>query len=357
MFWALVAPLFRGLIHLSDVYAHHGMFQETMYYAEQAHTLVKEVGSDFYVAMASAYLGSRWLRAGVLDKGSEFLMESKKLSGADNKSRNAAILAYHLGSMHGLLGDHSAETAAYDDAELTIGRLMEPNFISQLDQLVGPAESLELEMEMSKLSLSKRKLSGKTKVAARPNGTTKRKATVRAKSPPAEINTLIGLEYPQISSLKATVIRQKAATLASGRDYAEAQGLLSEMTAYSTTQIDLVEQGLAMARNLLLQSMDQMNSDPVYSVLQESTISFPSITGQSKTDERTNERVSITKVSSSLKVPAAKRTRNNNCSKSPDPGSFIEKLCQAQEHLAEIYPIALSCSTCLRTSLHIISPQ
>jgi separase len=339
-FWALIAPLFRGLAHLSDVYAHHGMFQETMYYVEQAHTLVKEVGSEVYMAMVSADLGSRWLRAGVLDKGSEFLMESKRLSSSDNESRNAAILAYHLGTMHGILGDRNAEIAAYDNAEAILERLTETEFIGQLDQLTGPAESLE--QGMSKLSLSRRKVPAKAKAAARLKAMTKRKTVVRAKSPPVEVNPSIAVECPQIMSLKATVIRRKAITLASVKDYAEARGFLNETGTYSTTQIDLVEQGLAMARHLLLQSMDQMNADPVYSVLQESTISFPSIVGQSRTDKGTSERLSVAKFSPPRKLPATKGARSGDRSRSPAPGSFIEKLRQAQEHLMDIHPVALS---------------
>lgn len=340
LFWPLITPLFRSLIHLSNVYAHHGMFQETIYYAEQAYMLVEKVGSEVYMAMASADLGNKWLRAGVLDKGSESLMRAKSLSQSEYQNRYTAALAYHLGTMHGLLGDRGAEIAAYDEAEAAIKRLIDPEFIDQLDQFTSPSELLG--KELSKLSLSRRTVPTKQKATGRPKTATKRKTVARAKSPTVEVIYSIGVECPQIISLKGTVIRRKAITLTSMKDYVQAQCLLNETGNYLSTQMDVIEQGLAMARHLLLQSMEQMNADPVYSVLQESTISFPSVIGQARAEKCTSDRLSVAKLSPPRKLPTAKGAKHGDRSWHPPPSNFIEKLRQAQEQLMEVHSIALA---------------
>lgn len=335
-FWALIAPLFRSISYLSSIYAHHGMFQETMFYAEQAQVLAKQVGSEVHTAMASASLGNMWLKAGCLDKGSEYFVEAKQLSISDENSRDAATLVYHLGIMHGLLGDRDAEVTSYENAETTLQCLTEKNFIDGLESLVDPAD--ELENEMSKLSLSKKKQSAPRKAAVRPNTAAKRKPAARAKSPIA-VTSSISEECPPLMSLKATILRQKAVAFISLKRCGEALGILQETSSYSTNQMDAVSHGLAMAKQLLVSSVEQMAADPVYSVLQESTISFPSVVGLLK---NSGERLSTAKLSPPPKrSQAAKGGREVARSKSPAPDSFFDKLRRAQEQLTEVHTVAL----------------
>lgn len=339
-FWPLVTPLFRAITYLSSLHAHHGMFQETLYYAEQAHTLVKEVGSESHTAMASAYLGSIWLKAGTLDKGSELLMAAKQLRTSDDKSRETALLAYHLGNMHGLLGDRAAEIEAYEDAETTLQILAGVNFINRIDRLVDPAD--DLEKKMASLAVSKEKVAAPRKTAVRSKAVVKKKTVIRAKSP-VEASSPIAEECSQLVSLKATVLRQKARAFTFMKKCAAAATLLNETEAYSTTQTDAVEQGLAMAKQLLIQSMEQMHADPVYSVLQESTISFPAVMGLSKGERYSGDRLSVARSSPPpRKNPAPKGRRDLNRSISPAPDSFFDKLRQAQEHLTEVHSMALT---------------
>ncbi|PSS18621.1 hypothetical protein M430DRAFT_140007 [Amorphotheca resinae ATCC 22711] len=336
-FWALITPLFRSLSYLSGLYAHHGMFQETMYYAEQAHKLVKEVGSEAHTAIASASLGSLWLKAGSLDKGAEFLMEAKGLSSCSEKSRNSAILSYHLGNMQGLLGDRDAELAAYEEVGTILKSITGPDFINAVDHIVDPAGALE--EKMSQLTISKGKSSTR-KIEPRTRAVAKRKTAARVKAP-AEVSSSVTEECPQLMSLKAMILRQRAQVLMCTKKFADALGLLHEAESYSNSQIDAVNQSLAMAKRLFLQSMEQMDADPLYSVLPESTISFPSVVGTSKVDKNNGERISGTRLSSPGKSKSAKNAPGHARSKSPSPDSFFDKLRQAQEYLTEVHSIAV----------------
>jgi separase len=335
-FWALITPLFRSLSHLAGLYAHHGMFQETMYFAEQAHKLVQKVGSESHTAIASASLGSMWLKAGALDKGAEFLMAAKDLCSSQENSRDSALLAYHFGSMQGLLGDHKAEIASYEEMEATLNNLTGQDFITAADQIIDPADALE--EKMSQLTVSKRKAPAR-KTVPRPKAVVKRKATSRAKAP-VDASSSTTEECPQLMSLKAMVLLQKAGALKSSKGFADALSLLQEAEGYSNSPTDSVNHGLAMAKRLILQSMEQMNADPLYSVLQESTISFPSVVGHLKSDKTGSERSSATRLSPA-KPKARKNSPDRAGSKSPPPESFINKLRQAEEHLMGVHSVAL----------------
>jgi len=338
-FWALITPLFRSLNHLSTLFAHHGMFQETVYYAEQARKLAQEVGSEAHLAMASALLGSTWLKAGVLDRGSELLMEAKKLCSNFDSCRNTALLAYHLGSMHGLLGDRDEEILAYGEAEETIKSIGMVDYINSLERVTNASdESGGLVEKMAQLTLTKRKVPVARKAPARAKTVTKRKATTRAKSP-VEVVGSVEEECPQLTSLTSMVVRQKARALVFTKKFTEALAILQVLDSGHLSQLEAVDHGLAMAKQFLFHSLDQMNADPVYSVLQDSTISFPSVAGLAK-NEKHGDRLSVVKVSPPRK--GARGARELAGSKSPVPDSFFDKLRQAQEHLTEIQSMAVA---------------
>ena len=337
--WRLVTPMFRGLSYLSGLYAHHGMFQETIYYADQAYKLVKEIGSEAHLAMASALLGSSWLKAGALDKGSEFLMGARKTGASCIKSREAVLIACHLGNLHGLLGDRDSEFAAYQDAEQTLKSITGSDFINTLDRIVDPSDALE--EKMSQLTIAKRKATVSRKAPTRPKGAVKCKAANARSQSPLDVTISIAEECPELMSLKATILRQKARSLIIMKKCVEALGLLNEADSYTSKQIDLIDQGLTVAKQLLVQSIEQMDADPVYSVLPESTISFPSVVGVSKLDRSSGDRLSVSRTSPPRKTQGAKAGRDLAGSKSPAPDSFFEKLRQAQEYLTEVHSMAV----------------
>jgi separase len=336
--WNLVAPLFHGLRYLSQLYAHHGMFQETLYYAQQAYKLSTEVGSETHLAMAAAYLGSIWLKSGNLDKGSEFLMEAQQVSTPCEKNRDTALRMYHLGSMYGLLGDRDAEIVAYDQAQDVLQSLATATYIAFLDKF--PDRPSDLHERMPKLTVSKRREPASRKALGRPKvAGAKDKTVAQAHSQTEEVPS-VAEKCPQLTSLKAVILRDKARALISNKKFAEALEFLNEAEAFAHTQIEIVDQGLARAKHLLLHSVEQMNADPVYSVLQDSTISFPSVVGSSKI-EKHGDRLSV-KVSPPRKVQMSRNNRDRAGSKSPAPDSFFDKLRQAQEHLTEVHSIAIA---------------
>jgi separase len=336
-FWALITPFFRSLNHLAVVYAHHGMFQESLYYVDQGYHIMKQVGAEGHQAMGAALKGNMLLKAGDLAKGAELLAESKRIS-LSEKGRDTAMLSFHLGSMHGLLGDRDAEIAAYEAAEEVLTSLVNSSYIGTLDKISDPTDTLEA--KMSQLTLTKTKAPARRKAAARPKAAPKCKAAARVKAP-VETVPSVSEECTQLISLRTMVLRQKARALMAIKNFTASFSLLNAVGATSNSQLEAVDHGLAMAKQLLLQSMEQMTADPVYSVLQDSTISFPSVMGPSK-NEKIGDRLSVARSSPPAKLPAGRNGREQSRSKSPAPDGFFDKLRKAQEHLMEAHSIAIS---------------
>jgi separase len=337
--WGLVTPLFRSLTHLSSLFEHHGMFQETSYYAEQAYRFAKETQSDSLLAVASTLLGSVWLKAGSLDKGSDLLMHAEKLLSKSHPSRQSVVLSYNMGLMYSLLGDHIGEVEAYNNAVATIEMLVNSNHIQSIEGINNDPSSLEA--QMSSLSLEKQKVVRTRKPATRTKKITTRKAAVRAKTP-VEAIAPVADECPPLMYLKAEILRQKATALMITKKLSDSLQLLDEVDTHYSTHIDPVGHKVLKARHLLLQCFDQMNADPVYSVLQDSTISFPSAVGPLR--EKHGDKLAAGKQSPSRRLQAGRNNRERIASKTPSPDTFFEKLRQAQDLLIEAHAVALALS-------------
>jgi separase len=336
--WVFITPLFHGLQHLSTVYAYHGMFQETIYYAEQGYKLAKDMESAVHQSLSVAAIGSILMKAGCLERGSEMLLELKSLSTTVQGNQNVATLAYCTGKMHGILGDQAAELASYELAESTLEAMMQAK---QVDKPLVESSIDVIEDSMAKISISQTKTTTRRKPAPHAKAPTRVKKTVtRAKTPTMDSPAPLVEECAYLVSFRATILRSKALVLQLWKRSAEAQALLDRAAGSVHTQIEALDHRLAMAKQLLFQSMDRMTGDPVYSILQDSTISFPSISSNLK--ENIGDRLSIGTVSPPRKANALKSGRGATRLKASSSGDFFEKLQQAQEYLLEAHTIAIA---------------
>ncbi|KHJ35897.1 putative cell division-associated protein bimb [Erysiphe necator] len=332
-FWAILIPLFRSLNDLSTTYAHHGMFQETIYYAEQAYKLVKQVRSNNYIAISGITLGNIWLRAGNLSKGSELLSEAKLLLSSE-VSKEKVLLSYNLGIMNGLLCNFDAEINFYGNAINNLNELLQKEYISSIETFLKPIENYEKKLPNScetKQKHPQRKLRSNNKSATKINLTTPVRAHFDGISS-------ITNEYPFLLALRSQIIREKSRAFLHQKRWTDASNLLLE-TETSFSSSDKVGYGLAIGKYLLTQSLSQMDADPVYSILQDSTISFPSVLGSSRFFKN-GDKLSAAIVSPKKCVGTRIGTeRTNNKISSSD--SFFDKLRRAQDYLRETLSIAM----------------
>ncbi|KAH8815805.1 peptidase family C50-domain-containing protein [Xylogone sp. PMI_703] len=335
-FWALIRPLFRSLSHLSNLYAHHGMFQETIYYSEQALRVVKGLRSQLYAALGCGLLGNAWLRAGDLEKSAEYLMEAKVFYSTEEKSYFTAMLSYYTGRLNGKQGNYDAELAAYEETESILLSLKSMDFIDSVDRLLLPQRpSIEVIP-----ATKQRKASTKRAIAAGRKPAVKR--VVSKIKPVIEPAVSVNVDCPQITSLYSLILRRKAEALGLLKRCDEALAVLRQAEGCSEKLGDTFDQGIVMAKHLLLHSIEELSGDPVYGSLQDSTISFPSISDSSLSLEGSLVGQQLTKISSMKKKTASKRGTAKSVPASSVPNSFFDRLRQAHDVLTTVHSRALT---------------
>ncbi|KAI1378320.1 peptidase family C50-domain-containing protein [Hypoxylon crocopeplum] len=334
-FWALAYPLFRFLQQLSSAFAHVGMYQETLYYAEQAQKVAKSMESPAHMSQSLAWLASVWLMASKPEKATELAAEAKQIaSGLEPTYQNAKVLC-RLSSVYGEIEDLETQQELIDRAESMLKAL------SNDDQATSDSTVSELESGMAKLNIQEKPVA---KVAVRRTAARKTTARVTSKNaskkpatkkviPLAQPLVQVKPEDTQLSFLRASILQNQSIRLLGERDWAAAVTTLR--TAYELTKLptDVSQACLLMGVALIGQSLEQMGHDAVFSVIQDSTLSFPSVAGPLK--ERTaSDRLSLTKPTTTRRARGLSQNAQQNAR------SFLENLREAQGHLLTAHSIA-----------------
>ncbi|KAI1096493.1 peptidase family C50-domain-containing protein [Rostrohypoxylon terebratum] len=336
-YWALSHPLFRFLLQLSSIYSHVGVYQETLYYAEQAQKVAKSIGSAVYISQALAWLAHVWLMAGKSEKAMEFAAEMKPIAlGLEPTYLNAKVLC-RLSSIYGELEDSDTQTELLSKAESMLE-------ILSSDKDTKDAIANDLEAKMSKLAIEEKPVSKvpvrrvTTKVPRAAKAATKKPAPKKAiPASPVEAPVVpVKAEDAQLSFLRGLILQGQSALLIAQDDCSTAVATLR--TAYELSRIpaDVSQICFLMGVALIRQSLEQIGQDAVFSVIQDSTLSFPSITKPLQERAPADRRLSL----SLPQTPAPRRGRGPSKKALNDTRSFIEKLREAQGHLLTAHSIA-----------------
>ncbi|AEO69508.1 uncharacterized protein THITE_2146478 [Thermothielavioides terrestris NRRL 8126] len=334
-FWQLFYCLYRNVFRLSSLYAHLGMFQETMYYAEQALKMARTVGSEFYNAECAAWIGSVSWKAAKAEKSLEMLQQAAALLPRDNRSYSCATLACQIGSMYLSQNNLEGAAAMLETAEALAEALArEPVTAEQ------PASTAVIEDRMEKLSIAQKPARGGRKTAAKQapaKKPTKAPARAKASAAPAPEKPAPPVENAQLAKLRASILVQKAVSMLRQKEWAAAQAVLAEATATSKASGLLPTRHVAMASCLLGMSMEQMAHDPVFSVIQDSTISFPALSGSGQASPA---RPSPPKAPSPKKSRSAAPAGPRETAKEAHPRMYVDHLREAHDYLLEAHSVA-----------------
>ncbi|KAF9774113.1 hypothetical protein IL306_007946 [Fusarium sp. DS 682] len=343
-FWALAFPLLRGLLHVSSVYAHLGMYQETIYYAESARKIAESTGSPLYRAQVLAWTGSVYHRAGRLVKALDFGNEAFEELPKDISASRVQV-ACQLGSLFRDSGDEDKARELLQLAEETAQRLGDHGQVLSIQNEAKKTAPVAAKARATAATRATRAAARTTraKTAAPPAPRTrKREAVVKAQPSAAEVLRLPKDAYQ--ASLMASVILTRALGFISQKDWASALSTLEDAKELPKLFGTLSQEQVVTAISLIGHSTEQMIHDPVFSVIQDSTISFPAIAASDKA-----------KASHSQTPPRKGRagvTERKNSKETTVP-AFAEALRQAQELLLEAHASTLS--TANSTMVHRIS--
>lgn len=327
LLWPLVSSLYAGLLQTSNIYRHQGMVREAEFYLEQALKTVEAVSASSRVSLAMTMYGDLRIRSGHIDEGEEMLQKAGKSIG---EGREVLEFEVAIGNLDRLRGDFAQEGKAYERAEKQLEQLMSVRYIEKLGAFTDDSDDLAekvaiLELREEPQPKPKLKRRGRPP-AAKPKTTrttTASKVTKAAETVPA-IASAVTAECSVLLKQKGNILRLKAHNLTMQRQCEQAEILLQEASKLPVGHQEAVIHGLTEAKHLLQEALSLVGSDPVFSVLHESTISLPSVA------PRTGESSPVKKSTKKGAAAAAKQTKK-----------FVEILTRARDAVANVHTRAV----------------
>lgn len=327
LLWPLVSSLYAGLLQTSNIYRHQGMVREAEFYLEQALKTVEAVSASSRVSLAMTLYGDLRIRSGHIDEGEEMLQKAGKSIG---EGREVLEFEVAIGNLDRLRGDFAQEGKAYERAEKQLEQLMSVRYIEKLGAFTDDSDDLAekvaiLELREGPQPKPELKRRGRPP-AAKPKTTRATKAskvTKAADTVPA-IASVVTAECSVLLKQKGNILRLKAHNLTMQRQCEQAEVLLQEASKLPAGHQEAVIHGLTEAKHLLQEALSLVGSDPVFSVLHESTISLPSVA------PRTGESSPVKKSTKKGAAAAAKQTKK-----------FVEILTRARDAVANVHTRAV----------------
>ncbi|KAK9370996.1 peptidase family C50-domain-containing protein [Lipomyces kononenkoae] len=305
--WSCVLGLARSHAQVAAIYDHQGMVRETEFYLTEALKLIQSLRRDKSPCSYQIALGDFYSRSGNLMKARELLLAAMGSDALIENRMHKAQLEMSLASSY---QEESAE-----DKKKYEGYAMAENTL--LAATAGPqniSDGETLEQMLSQLTLTD---SAKSKSKAD--------------------------EYFHINRLRATILRLKSHHMICQDDWERAESVLRDSGTLTTIPRDRTLQNMAESRYHFLFATSLLQSDPVFTVLQDSAISIPNVSrGSSKSAKDLSPSTTIT---SGVQTRGRKATKPSTSSsplrtRKKDRTDVQKILCKARQLVLESYFVA-----------------
>lgn len=347
-FWNHVPRLFRGLVHLSQLYANEGLLQESRYYIEQAQKTATAVDAFRLKLHSLAVHGNYLTRCGEVDKGLGLLKQAEEAALGFHKDQYMISLYSYMADCYALQGEPELEAQATETAENVLDHLGKRSFIERLNHQMNSETGLELDMDQLTFSeaLPSRRQQAKPKAASKAPAS---KPAGKAKNPQLNRDTSFIADALLLARMKAAFLRQRAQAALRDNKLDLVAPLLLDAAEFPGVPQDKILVIILKAHLYLRQAQEGMAADPVFCVLPESTVSYPSV-ANCRSRQETNlfgrELVERQATSLSKKAPTKGSLKKPKLAAKPAPSDFLELLEQTQECLTSVCSVAkAACST------------
>lgn len=274
-FWPHVGSHHICLLNLANLSAHHGLFQDAIYYGEQALKMNKTLHVNVRQIASQAQLGSHWILGGHVSEGQELLETATEASKNLESSIELVSLQMGLAALYRAKSDHDDELQALANADKLILEIIgsgDRNCVSESSTLS------DLEHKMDKLQIrgSSRRPQQQTATGRRTRAmTTSVRSGSRKVSKMADTSSAVH----SISLLKhrADILLQQAGCLRALQDFDKATNLLSDARQFAVSNDNKISLHIGETEHLLAHAIQCLATHRVYCVLPESTISLPSL--------------------------------------------------------------------------------
>lgn len=344
-FWPHVGSHHTSLLNLASLSAHHGLFQDAIYYGEQALKVNKTLNANVRLVASQTQLGSHWIYGGRVSKGQELLESAATMSRQLESSVELVSLQMGLASLHRALGQYREEHRALLEAE----NIMSEVILSETAENSSSSTiGADLEDKMDKLRIrggtgtrrAKQPAATTTTRSTRAASSSTRTTSKKTSNPTAEPSTV---ESKSLLQLRTDLLRYQADCSRALRDFDKATSLLSDARQYALSRDSLISLHIGESQHLLADAIRHFATHAVYCVLPESTISLPSLESPKKSTEEAT--------ATSAKPLTVRKTRaptRGARSKAPKASEdFADMLSKAGECLNNIFGTATTLGSTL----------
>ncbi|KAH6694160.1 separin [Plectosphaerella plurivora] len=345
-FWPIGIAVLRSLMRLSAVYQHLGIFQETLFYAEKSVEIAKKMDSYSSTTQAQSWLGTVWVKANRPEKGVSVLNQARDFVRSKDRPTHFKLrMACELSAAYGHMKDIDSEAELLQIAEDILEELNKRD--GSVDKvLADQMQKLDLKPAATRATRAARTTKAIKTLATTTRAATTRTATTRATATTAPAATTRGTVKKstqtrprpasatpvpadeQFPALQKLMLIRKAFRAVAKNEWTAASGYLEEARQLTPTVEEPLEAQVTAAACLIGESLEQMVSDSVFSVVQDSTISFPSVASAV-------EKPSAEKNTGSASPPRKPRARAATIKNKAATQGFVQTLQRALQHLTE----------------------
>ena len=286
--WSLAPRLFARLMRLAELLSHTGLYLEAQYYLDEAAKIAVSVDAKPLAYQAEILLARFEIMRGEIDDGMSRLGRIQKEVEALGLPSLSASHLIVLSKGHGAREEKILETRALEHARDVVAQHQRkdasdarPIERDAVSDLISKTNNLSL--DTTKRSKTKAALQSITAAAvkktraSKPATAAKPKKQLKKSNEDAE-GAQRASSTPNVARrLSAHISRLLAASLSKQHSFEDAERLLEQASHPTMTHPDGVLQSYTFAEILVGQTLMTYSSSPVFSLLKESTTSYPSI--------------------------------------------------------------------------------
>ena len=332
-FWPHIGSHHTSLLNLSTLSAHHGLFQDAIYYGEQALKINKSLNANVRLVASQASLGSHWILGGHISEGRELLEAAAEVSKQVDSGVELASLKMGLASLYKAQGRYKDELRVLVEADKVLSA-----FISSEDLGVTPVSSrvADIEEGMDKLKIqgSTRRTRQQPTAGRRTRAATTTSTRTRSKTTSVVNPSPSALESKALLRLKGDILREEAGCSRALRDFDKATSLLNDSRKFAVSKDSQIPLHIGESEHLLAEAIRRFATHAVYCVLPESTISSPALQSPKKPAEAPSS-TSATKASTTRRQRAPPKTTHSKTSRASE--DFCIMLSKAGDCLNSVF--------------------
>ncbi|KAL8902681.1 MAG: hypothetical protein Q9207_004465 [Kuettlingeria erythrocarpa] len=277
LYWRLVPQYHRALLQISRLYGQAGMFTEAQYYLQRSQKLAESVSAPGLAVRSVGHLADLLGRSGN-HKEAEGKFEVARRQFSLLREDQHFIeyqtnLANHLMAEGQILAAEQICVAA----EATSRRLLSVD--CSREGSLEPLGVLAVQEQLSNFTLGKDH-HGRSETKRGATKQTARTALPLTKAIKAGVKSKSDVEPPSLAlqPMRRNLARVRTLLAMQQTKLDRARELLAEAAEHHSTSENLVLRALMSSEIHVGRGFEMLNSDPVYCVLHESTVSLPSVT-------------------------------------------------------------------------------